>query len=499
MRDRNLSFYALMFLILGGGVLAFLHYGRNLQWQGQGTATSPGIVVPAGNAGATEAGGKGTTDTAFWKEARDRIAGDPGRLILQLLAILAVTRVAGRAAKAIGQPEVVGEMAAGILLGPTLFGRLAPSLSAGLFPPASLPQLGALGQIGVLLFLFLVGLEMDLGTLHKRARAAVLISHASILFPFFLGVAMTFAVFRDHARTGFVPTALFLGISMSVTAFPVLARILFERRMEETPLGVMAIAAAAIDDATAWCLLAMVIAIAKSGSLSGFAFAIASTAAVIIGIWAWGRPALAALLDQGKAPESASRKTLVYALGAAFASSLLTELAGIHAMFGAFLAGAAMPRHPKLRLFLRTRLEPLCSGLLLPIFFVMTGLRAEIGILASREGLLLSALVIAVAILGKFGGTLAASRCTGMAWADAARLGVLMNTRGLMELVILNIGYDMGILSGTLFTAMVMMALVTTALTAPGLWALRKLSPRTHDPGAGSATYSPAIDSLQTR
>lgn len=400
-------------------------------------------------------------------------------LFLQLLVIVAASQIAGRISKAFGQPAVVGEMAAGILLGPSLFGLLAPEAFAFVFSESSLGALRLFAQIGVCLFMFAVGMELNVEHVRKKAHTAVVVSHASIVFPYLLGVALAYFLFSNLAAPGttFVAFALFIGISMSITAFPVLARILQERGLSRTALGSTAITCAAVDDVTAWSILAFVVALARASSLGGAGFNLLLVL-LFVAAMIWGvKVLLPRMLGSEKlAAEQPSRGTLATVVCVVVASALCTEVIGIHALFGAFLAGAIMPETGGFRQKLAVRLENFSSVLLLPLFFAFTGLRTQIGSLASAQDWLICALVIAVATLGKLGGSAVTARLTGMNWNESLQLGALMNTRGLMELIALNIGYDLGILSTRIFTMLVIMALVTTMLTGPLLTLFRERS-----------------------
>lgn len=392
------------------------------------------------------------------------------RLILQLVVIVLAARACGALAARVGQPPVVGEIAAGIVLGPSLLGWLTPGASAFLFPPDSLPTLSLLSQIGVLLFMFVVGVELDVSHIRKRAHAAVAVSHVSIVFPFLLGVLLSLPLYGQFAPQGvpFHAFALFLGIAMSITAFPVLARILEERQLTGTPVGAAAIACAAVDDVTAWSLLAFVVAVTTSGGALTTLLAIVGGSLLFVLLMILAvRPALTRLLDPRRRTDALSKNRMAIVLGVLFTSALATEIIGIHALFGAFMAGVVMPQHGAFQRVLRERLETLSSVFLLPLFFAYTGLRTQIGLLDSPAAWAVCLLIIAVATLGKLGGTVAAARLTGFGWNDAFALGALMNTRGLMELIALNVGYDLGILTPQIFAMMVLMALVTTAMTGP--------------------------------
>ncbi|WP_162932355.1 cation:proton antiporter domain-containing protein [Solimonas sp. K1W22B-7] len=391
------------------------------------------------------------------------------RLLLQIVAVVIAAKLMGRVAQRFGQPPVIGEMLAGIFLGPSLFGLLLPETQAWLFPPASLGSLKLLSLIGVIVFLFGVGAELDLARLRQQRAQALLVSHASILLPFLLGVLSALALYRPYAPTGvgFASFALFMGIAMSITAFPVLARILRERGLMGTPLGETAIACAAIDDVTAWCLLALVIALGQAQGAGTALPTLVATVLFIAALVGLLRPRLARLRDG----EASGRivALLLFALGCAW----VTEVIGVHALFGAFLAGVAVSGQRQLRELVTERIEPFAGAILLPLFFAFTGLRTQIGLLEGADWLMCTG-VIAVATLGKLGGATLASRASGQGWRDALALGALMNTRGLMELVVLNIGYDLGFLSDRIFAIMVLMALATTMMTGPLLTLLKR-------------------------
>ena len=418
--------------------------------------------------------------TSFVPPSRSAGTGssfDLALLAAQLVVIVAAARLCGAIATRVGQPRVVGEMAAGLLLGPSVLGRVAPALSYALFPAPSLAFVNALAQIGVLLFMFVVGLELDVRHLRRRGHTAVLTSHASIIAPMLLGTTLALALYERYAPAGigFAPFALFMGAAMSVTAFPVLARILADRNMTATPLGSLAIACAAVDDVTAWCILAAVVGVARAGDASALGITIAGTAAFALAMFTLGRPLLARLtarVEQRRA-SGGGEGFLAVVLLVALASAWVTERLGVHALFGAFLVGALLPQSPVVEQ-LAGRLRDLLVVLLLPLYFAFTGLRTAVALSADGAMWLAYVAVLAVAIVGKLGGTSVAARVAGMRWRDALSLGALMNTRGLMELVILNVGLDIGVLSPPLFAMMVVMAFITTALTTPLLDRLQR-------------------------
>lgn len=392
------------------------------------------------------------------------------RLLLQLIVIVLAARAFGAVARRLGQPPVIGEIAAGVLLGPSLLGWIAPDASRYLFPAASMPILQLLSQIGVLLFMFIVGVELEPSYLRGKAHTAIAVSHFSIIFPFVLGVALSLALYTHYAPRGvpFYAFALFSGIAMSITAFPVLARILAERHLTHTPLGTTAITCAAVDDVTAWTILAFVVAVTTAGGAVNMLLAIVALSVIFVLLMIFvGRPVLQRVLNPEKDGETLSKERMAIALAVMLSSALVTEIIGIHALFGAFVAGAIMPFGGAFRTLLRERLDSVSSVLLLPLFFAYTGLRTQIGLLDDFASWAICLGIILVATAGKLGGTVIAARWTGLPWRDSVALGALMNTRGLMELVALNVGYDLGILTPEIFAMMVLMALVTTGMTGP--------------------------------
>jgi Kef-type K+ transport system membrane component KefB len=393
-------------------------------------------------------------------------------LLLQIATILVAARVCGLIFRRFGQPQVVGEMAAGIVLGPSVLGNFIPTISNYIFPAASLSYLNALSQIGLLLFMFLIGLELDFSLLRGVRRAALLISHASIVLPFLLGVLIS-VFFFEYAppigRVEFVGYALFMGTAMSVTAFPVLARIIHERGMTQSRLGVLAIACAAIDDVTAWCILALVVMLVRIGGLGmPLLWTVGGSALYVAAMLFIARPLAARLLARRESKElKTSHGEIALMLVFALASAWVTEKLGIHALYGAFLAGACMPtQHPLVRDLIR-RLEDITVVFLLPLFFAFSGLRTHVEMLDGPERWFKTLLIIVAAVLGKLGGSALAARATGMSWKESGAIGALMNTRGLMELVVLNIGLEIGVIPPPLFAMMVLMALATTLMTTP--------------------------------
>lgn len=398
-------------------------------------------------------------------------------LIVQILLILIFSRICGALLKKIGQPSVIGEMIAGILLGKSVFGYFWPDGFQTVFPETSMSHLYFLSQVGLIFFMFGVGLKLKVSELKNRAAATIFISHSSILAPFVLGALAAVGLYssygpQDHSLISF---ALFMGIAMSITAFPVLARILEEKKMTDTPLGVMALTCAAVDDVTAWCVLAAVVGIIKAGTMVSAIAILAATMIYVLAMWKIIRPWVEKALQPTTVEGLLSRVQLGSLFGVLFASTYAAEVIGIHALFGAFLAGVIMPRDILQRTNLVSKIERATAVILLPLFFAYTGIRTQIGLVNSGRAWLVCAGIVILAVLGKLVGSAIAARFTGMNWRESLALGSLMNTRGLMELVILNIGYDLGILSPTLFAMMVMMAIVTTLMTSPLLkWLVPK-------------------------
>ena len=390
-------------------------------------------------------------------------------LLLQIGVILLAGRLLGLAFRRLGQPSVIAEILAGILLGPSLLGAASPAALAALFPADTLPVLGTVSQLGLVFFMFLVGLEFDLGLLRGQGRTSLAISNAGIILPFALGAALSLVLYPTLAPAGVdtLPFGLFMGAAMSVTAFPVLARILAERRLIRTRIGAVALASAAVDDVTAWCLLAVVVAVASSTGLAAAAWTTGLAAVYVAFMWKVVRPMLARIGPRAGSAVSSDLVAGVFLL--LLASAAMTEWIGIHALFGAFLFGVVVPRERGLAAILVEKLEDLVTLVLLPLFFAYSGLRTQIGLLDSVGAWQTAGVIVLVATLGKFGGTALAARLTGLDTRTSAAVGVLMNTRGLMELVVLNVGLDLKVISPELFAMMVVMALVTTLATSPVL------------------------------
>lgn len=440
---RIVAGYAVMVLITVGLIALVLRWG--------GTLSPSAAAAPATATHAT--GGTHQLDALY-------------HVLLCLVLILLLGRWMGKLCIYIGQPRVVGEMLAGIMLGPSLLGRIWPEATAFILPAHAAPSLKIIAQVGVVLYMFLIGLELNAGMLKARAHATVAISHASIMTPFLLGTILALWLYPElgTASVSFRSFALFMGVAMSITAFPVLARILSDRKMEHTELGVVALSCAAVDDVTAWCLLAFVVGAAQAELGSAWHTILFAMAYIAVMFMVVKPLAIRYLGKNSKAP---ARRMTVWVLVALLFSALTTEWIGIHAIFGAFLLGAVIPHDSEVATDFQHKLEDIVKILLLPAFFAYTGMRTEIGLVSGWQAWMFCGVIILVATLGKFGGTLVAARATGLNWRLSAALGVLMNTRGLMELIALNIGLELGVITPTLFAMMVIMALTTTIATTP--------------------------------
>jgi Kef-type K+ transport system membrane component KefB len=450
---RTILVYIFILAICGTAILLTLSTGRALQTSGVTERVLPAVTANPGN---------------IVKTLNDNLRGPLATLLTQIVLIVLVSRLLGKAAMKLGQPQVVGEMIAGILLGPSFLGQISPATMGFLFPAASMDTLRMFSQIGVILFMFLVGTDVDVQHLFQKANTTILVSHASILIPFLLGTTISLFIYRSMAPSTvpFMAFALFMGVAMSITAFPVLARIVEERGLTHTSLGVMSLGCAAVDDVTAWCILAVVLALVKA---DGFGSSVLTMLLVLIYASVMIlllKPFLRKLAPAQQTSQHQYNSWAALILAFALAASLATEVIGVHALFGAFLAGVIIPPG-SLRAFCKERFESFASGLLAPLFFVFTGLRTQLNLLNSVSTWVIAAAVIAAAVAGKLGGSMLAARCSGMKWRDSFALGALMNTRGLMELVVLNIGYDLGILSSQIFAILVLMAITTTLMTAP--------------------------------
>jgi Kef-type K+ transport system membrane component KefB len=424
-----------------------------------------GIQAPAGPGQPLGLAAEQTINTVF-------------HALLALAVIVVTARAVGSLFSYVGQPAVIGEVVGGILLGPSLLGRIAPGLYALLLPAGIAPFLTIYAQFGVILYMFLVGLELDLSIIRKHGHVTLAISHASIIVPFLLGVTLALGLYPVLSTTDvpFTVFALFLGVSLSVTAFPVLARILTDRKISRSRMGAVALTCAAVDDVTAWCLLALVVSIAHERAVDAIRTVVLTLVfvAVVLGVVA---PQVRKLLPRLDHAADLTRTELSIVFVAMLASAMTTEYIGIHGFFGAFIFGAIIPHGTRIAREITHRLDDVVAILFLPAFFAFTGMRTQIGLVSGWRSWLLCGLIIMVACIGKFGGTVIASRLVGLRWRDSAALGILMNTRGLVELIVLNIGLDLGVISPKLFTMLVLMALVTTFMTTPILHLLLRNHP----------------------
>jgi Kef-type K+ transport system membrane component KefB len=446
--NRLKSFHLLLYaLMLAGVVVAFLGI----------RALGERLSAPAAGAEAIYGSAAGQVDVNALLH-----------VLLALALVITTARLLGTVFRIAHQPPVIGEIIAGILLGPSLFGRYAPTLWHYLLPSTIAPFLNVIAQVGVILYMFLVGLELDPRLMRQRGRATVAISHASIITPFIMGSLLALLIYPifSNREVPFTNFALFLGVSMSVTAFPVLARILTDRRISKTRMGTVALTCAAVDDITAWCLLAFVVSVARAQSAGGMR-TVALAGMYLGAILLIVRPAMVALSRVYGNRGGLTQGLMAVVFVVLLLSASATELIGIHAIFGAFALGAVIPHDSRMARELTDRLEDLIVVLLLPAFFAFTGLRTQIGLVSEFQQWVMCGLIILVASGGKFGGSLLAARITGLGWREGSALGVLMNTRGLMELIVLNIGLEMRVISPTLFAMLVIMALVTTFATTP--------------------------------
>src|SRR6202046_5510092 len=428
----------------------------------------------------------------FGSAASRATEGDLLHVLLALVVVIATARAMGWVFRSANQPPVVGEIIAGIVLGPSLLGRLVPRAEAYLFPSMVGPLLNIIAQVCVILYMFLVGLKLAPSLLRKRGHSTVAISHASIILPFLLGATIALYLYPKLSTSDvpFTCFSLFLGVSMSVTAFPVLARILTDRGIHKTHMGAIALTCAAVDDVTAWCMLAFVVSVARAQA-TGAVMTIVMALGFILLMFVVVRPTMVRLSllygNRGRLTQGVMASIFI----ALLISASATELIGIHAVFGAFALGAVIPHDSGMARELTDRLEDIVIVLLLPAFFAYTGLRTQIGLVSGGEQWMMCALIVAVASLGKFGGSAIAARLTGLDWRDSSALGVLMNTRGLMELIVLNIGLEMNVISPTLFAMLVIMALVTTFSTTPILHLITRRAGAKIEPLPDLGTFSP--------
>ena len=399
----------------------------------------------------------------------EHIESTIGILLLQIIVILAVCRIVGMMFKRIGQPVVIGEIIAGIILGPSVLGYFSPQVFTFLFPEESFSYIKILSQFGLILFMYTIGMELDLSVVRKRFHDTVLISHTSTIVPFFLGMLIAYFIYKDYnsAETSFLPFALFIGISLSITAFPVLARIIQERGMTRSHLGSISLASAANGDIMAWCLLAAVVAYAQAGTIVSAMYNIFFFGVYICVMLFFVHPIFKIIGNLYHNKEVMDKSLIAFMFFVLLLSSYITEILGFHALFGAFVAGMIMPENLKFRKIMNEKVEDVSLALFLPLFFVYTGLQTEISLINGLDMWLLCGVFIIAAIIGKFGGTLVAARLSKESWKNSLYMGALMNTRGLMQLIVLSIGLEMNILPPSIFVMLVLMTLVTTLMTSP--------------------------------
>ncbi|KNB60930.1 transporter [Chryseobacterium sp. Hurlbut01] len=452
---RNIIFYIVTVAVFSCLMYWFLIQGQTLE-------AGEKIIIKTHH---------GSTWENFLESFQTNLHHPLALLLSQIVTIIMAARLLGWICIKIKQPSVIGEMIAGIILGPSLLGMYFPEFSAFLFPKESLGNLQFLSQIGLILFMYIVGMELDLSVLRKKAHDAVVISHASIIIPFALGIGLSYFIYQEFAPEGvqFTSFALFIAIAMSITAFPVLARIVQERNLQKTKLGTIVITCAAADDITAWCILAAVIAIVKAGSFTSSIYVILMAIGYVFLMIKIVRPFLKRIGDLQAEKNTINKPMVAIFFLTLILSAYATEVIGIHALFGAFMAGAIMPENAKFRSLFIDKVEDVALVLLLPLFFVFTGLRTQIGLLNESHLWITAGGIILVAVVGKFAGSALTAKFLGINWKESLTIGALMNTRGLMELIVLNIGYDLGVLSPEIFAMMVIMALFTTFMTGPAL------------------------------
>ena len=454
---KSIAFYLMMILIFGSLMYFIAKEGESQQIGNAITSTydSPKNLEEG--------------FSLFVELLTHHIESSIGILLLQIITILLTCRLFGWLFMKIGQPTVIGEIVAGIVLGPSILGHIAPSMSQFLFPLESLANINILSQFGLILFMFAIGMELDITEVRKKLKETILISHTSTVVPFFCGMLTAYCVYSTYANksTPFLSFALFIGIAMSITAFPVLARIIQEKGLTKTHLGTISLASAANGDITAWCLLAVVIAIAQAGTMLSAIYNILFSILYIAFMFLAVRPFLRMIGHIYHNKEVIDKGLVAFIFLILISSAYLTEILGLHALFGAFIAGVVMPGNIKFRKIMTEKVEDVSLALFLPLFFVSTGLRTEIGLLNSPELWWTCSIFTLVAIIGKFGGAFFSARFVGESWKDSLYIGALMNTRGLMELVVLTIGYEMNILPPPIFVMLVLMTLVTTFMTTP--------------------------------
>jgi Kef-type K+ transport system membrane component KefB len=463
--SRSLLFTLLLIVLFAAGVWKVIDAGMQLPIKPKIEKVQPILQDQNVSKVAVPLTGISQALTQF----KENIKHPLSLLLLQILVIIGASRIFSILLSMLGQQAVIGEIIAGIVLGPSVLKVFFPHFFHFIFPAESLNTLLFLSQIGLAFFMFIIGMDLDIDVIVSKAGDALTVSIASILVPFFMGVGLAYYLYPSYGPegVGFLAFSLFIGISVSITAFPVLARILQERGMTKTPIGSMAIMAAATNDLMAWCILAAVIAIAKAGGITGAIFTIILAVLFVVVMLLIVRPILQKVSASQLKKEEPGKAVISISFFILLASAYTTELIGIHALFGAFLAGVIMPHNLDFRKSITEKIEDVSVLVLLPIFFAFTGLRTQMGLLDQASTWAAFGFIMLVAVSGKFIGTAISAKVVGQKWSNALTLGALMNTRGLMELIVLNIGYDLGILSPEVFAMMVLMAVATTFMTGP--------------------------------
>ena len=466
---KNLAFYIIMLVLFGSLMYLVVQKGESHQ----STEATALYDAPAN---------LGEGFGVFSQLLVQQIQSPFSILLLQIIVILACCRLVGWIFAYFKQPTVLGEILAGIILGPSILGHWFPEISSFLFPIESLGNISLLSQFGLILFMFVIGMELDISEVRKSLKETIIISHTSTIVPFFLGMLTAYFIYDGYADKNipFLSFSLFIGIAMSITAFPVLARIIQEKGLTKTHLGTISLASAANGDITAWCLLAVVIAIAQAGSMLSAVYNILFSVLYVAIMFLVIRPFLRMVGQVFHNEEVIDKRLVAFIFLILIFSSFITEILGLHALFGAFMAGLIMPADIKFRKIMTEKVEGVSLSLFLPLFFVSTGLKTEIGLLNTPELWIMCGIFILVAIVGKFGSATISARFTGESWQNSLYIGALMNTRGLMELVVLTIGYEMKILPQTIFVMLVLMTLVTTFMTSPLILFIRSCF-RAHD------------------
>ncbi|MDO4770984.1 cation:proton antiporter, partial [Porphyromonas sp.] len=469
------TFFYIVLLLLGAGVLWYVSSVSETPSEDQ--VESMGLLETLSSSFKT-----------FVHFVLEHLSSQFGLLLIQIIVILLFARAVAWCFTKIGQPSVIGEILAGIILGPSVLGFFFPNAFATLFPTESLHNISLLSQFGLILFMFVIGMELEISEIKKKLRKTLIISHAGIVIPFVLGAILSIFLFEDYGGTHgeLLPFALFIGISMSVTAFPVLARIIQEKGQMNTHIGILSLASAASGDITAWCLVAVIMAIAQAGSAISALFTILFATVYMLVMFFVVKPVFKLVGKLYNNSEILTKGVISIIFLTLLISSYLTEILGLHALFGAFIAGVVMPENFKFRRLLTEKIEDVSLSIFLPLFFVASGLQTEIGLLNTPYLWFMTLLITIVAIIGKLGGTYIAARVVGENKYNSVYMGVLMNTRGLMELVILSMGYQLGILSPIIYAMLVLMTLVTTFMTTP----LIELVDRIMKPNTKSSRHS---------